>query len=82
MVQVVMGRKTWVTFFKPEAKEVVLARDTLFPIGGAPPFPGFNEDGLIMIGYAPPKPKPGAGPIRLDMFVLWVAIFKIVGEGR
>jgi hypothetical protein len=80
MVHVMIGRQTWITMFKPEAKEVVLARDTLFPILGAPPFPGFNEDGLIMIGYAPPKPKQGSEQITPSLFVLWATKFKIIGE--
>jgi hypothetical protein len=82
IVQVVMGRKMWVTFFRPEDKEVVLARDTLTPIGGAPPFPGFNDAGLIVVGYAPPIStlKKQEGPIRLDLVVLWVTTFRITDK--
>ena len=51
-----MGRRSWITSFRPEDKEVILARDTLVPITGGQQFPGFNEDGIIAIGYAPPEP--------------------------
>ena len=76
MVHVIMERKTWATVFKPEAKEVYLGRDTLFPIRGGQPFTGFNEDGLIMIGYMPPLPTRSEAP-AVGLFVLWAAMFKV-----
>jgi hypothetical protein len=82
-VHIVIGRQTWITFFRPEDKEVILARDTLIPIGGAPPFPGFNEDGLIMLGYSAPEStrKEEAGPKRLDLVVLWFSKFTVTDKG-
>ena len=56
-----IDKQVWITFFKPENKEVVLARDTLLPLPGAPPFPGFKEAGYVLIGYSPP---PSAGNRR------------------
>ena len=77
-VHVVMGRKSWVTFFSPEAKEVVLARDTLIPLGDAGVFPAFNEGGLITIGYSPPFSRlKKDGPKELPLIVLWVTMFKV-----
>jgi hypothetical protein len=76
MVHVVMNRRAWATIFNPDAKEVVLGRDTLYPIRGAEPFPGFKEDGVVMIGYMPPPPT-GNEPPAMGMFVLWAAMFKV-----
>jgi hypothetical protein len=76
MVHVIMGRRAWVTIFKPDAKEVVLCRDTLYPIRGGEPFPGFNEDGAIMIGYMPPVPTRDDTPL-VGLFVLWTGMFMI-----
>jgi hypothetical protein len=80
-VHVVVGRKSWVTFFRPEDKEVILARDTLIPIGDAGPFPAFNEDGLITIGYSPPSSMlKKDGPKELPLIVLWVTMFKVTDK--
>ncbi len=80
VVHVVMGRRSWLTKFGPEDKEVILARDTLVPFAGGQPFPGFVEDGLITLGYFPPEGKLGAEPDRLDLFVLWMTQFKITDK--
>jgi hypothetical protein len=86
IVHVVMGRRSWLTKFGPDDKEVVLARDTLVPISGGEPFPGFNEDGLITVGYLPPEPTAGADPTRINLVVLWMTMFRItdkeIGENR
>ena len=81
-VHVVMGRHSWITFFSPEAKDVVLSRETLLPGPGEPlPFPGFTEDGLITIGYAPPSSSlKGPGKKDYVIFVLWVSMFKVVDK--
>ncbi len=86
MVHLVMGRRSWITSFRPEDKEVILARDTLVPITGGQPFPGFNEDGIIAIGYAPPEPTGTAASTDFNLVVLWVTMFRITDketkEGR
>jgi hypothetical protein len=80
-VHVVVGRQSWFTFFKPEDKEVVLARDTLIPIGDAGLFPAFNDDGLITIGYSPPKfGLKNEGPKQLDLIVHWMTMFKVTDK--
>ena len=79
VVHVLMNRKSWVAVFEPEAKEVFLNRSTLVPIRGGQPFPGFNEDGAIMIGYMSPVPKENEKP-EIGLFVLWMAEFKIMGK--
>jgi hypothetical protein len=80
-VHVVLGRKSWVTFFGPEAKEVILARDTLLPVGDAGVFPAFNEDGLITIGYSPPKSMlKKDGPKEVPIIVLWITMFKVIDK--
>jgi len=81
IVHVVIGRSSWLTKFKPEDKEVILASDTLVPIKGGQLFPGFNEDGLITIGYSPPESMPSADKTRLDLVVLWMTMFKITDKG-
>jgi hypothetical protein len=78
---VVIGQHTWITFFKPDDKRVFLARDMLLPLKGSPPFPGFNQDGLIAVGYAPPLPADGSPVKQFDMVVLWITMFKITDEG-
>jgi hypothetical protein len=83
IVQVVIGQQTWITFFKPEDNEVILARDTLIPVGEARPFTGFNEDGLIILGYSPPESalkKEETGPKRLDLIVLWLSEFTVTDK--
>ncbi len=78
---VIMGSKAWATIFKPEAKEVYLARDTLSPIRGGVPFQGFKEDGLILIGYMPPPPT-GNEVRDIHVMVLWMAAFKITDKEK
>jgi hypothetical protein len=82
IVQVILGRRSWVTFFNPEANEVVLNRETLVPGPGEPlPFPGFTEDGAIMIGYAPPSSSlKGPGKKDYVIFVLWISRFKVTDK--
>ncbi len=81
MVHVIMGQRDWATIFKPDAKDVFLGRDTLVPIRGGEPFPGFKEDGAIMIGYMPPVPTRDDTP-AVAMFVLWAAMFKVTDNDR
>jgi hypothetical protein len=81
-VHVVMNRRTWMTVFKPDEKEVFLNRGMLFPIRGNEPFMGFNEDGLIMICYMPPVPTGDKAPADVGMVVYWMAEFKITEKGR
>jgi hypothetical protein len=80
MVHVVMNRKAWATIFKPGAGEVFLGRDTLFPVRGGEPFPGFIDDGVIMVGYNPPAPTRNAN-LEVGLFVLWAAMFRITDKG-
>jgi hypothetical protein len=79
MVHVAMGpHQSWITLFKPEAKEVILARDTLLPIAGSPPFPGFTRDGVIALGYAPPESAiKRDGTKGLPLIILWMTMFKV-----
>ncbi|MGD0636833.1 MAG: hypothetical protein ABSA72_02165 [Nitrososphaerales archaeon] len=79
-INVRIGKHVWITFFKPEDKEVVLARDTPLPLAGAPPFPGFKEDGYILIGYSPPPPT-GDQKKDLYLFVLWMTKFTVTDKG-
>ena len=78
-VHVATKRGIWATFFKPEAKEIFLSRDMLTPIRGNEPFPGFKEDGMIMIGYMPP-PSTGDKPVELRVLVLWAAEYRITDK--
>jgi hypothetical protein len=81
-VHVVIGRQSWITFFRPEAKEVVLNRETLVPGPGVTlPFPGFKDDGIITIGYSPPSSSlKGDGPKDYVLFVLWMTMFKVTDK--
>jgi len=79
-VHVVMGQFSWLASIKPYDKEVILARDTLVPMGEGRPFPGFNEDGLITIGYSHLEPKPGEDRPTLDLVVLWMTAFKVIDK--
>jgi hypothetical protein len=76
MVHVVIRGRIWATGFQPEAKEVYLTPSTLVPLEGGTPFPGFAEDGLIMIGWMPPVP-PSGGSKTLGMPVFWVTQFRV-----
>ena len=77
-VHVVIGPNIWALMFKPSDKEVFLVRDSLVPMGRTVgPFPGFKEDGSIIIGYAPPQPTGGEGDGQYDVLVLWSGRFKI-----
>ncbi len=79
MVHVVMNRRIWATIFKPEDKEVYLNRNSLFPLQGQGPFPGFEDDGMIMLGYMPLLPSEGKAP-QPSLFVLWAAEFRIADK--
>jgi len=79
-VHVIMGRRAWMTIFKPDAKEVYLVRDTLVPIRANEPFPGFVEDGMIMMGYMPPVPTGEKPPAEVGVVVWWMAEFKITDK--
>ncbi len=58
--------------FKPEAREVALARDARVRTKGNP-FPGFREDGAIAIGYFTNS---------LQFLVVWASMFEIEGKKR
>jgi hypothetical protein len=79
-VHVIMERRAWAVFFRPEAKEVYLNRDNMIPIRGNEPFPGFNADGIIMIGYMPPPPTGDNTPKEMGVLVLWMAEFSITDK--
>jgi hypothetical protein len=81
MIHVIMGQNAWATVFKPDAKEVYLARDTLVPIRGGKPFSGFAEDGVIMIGYMP-STSPRDDAVAVGLFVLWAGTFKVKSSSK
>lgn len=71
-VHVVTGRGIWSTAFDYTAAEVQLTPETLSPVRGDQPFPGFNEDGVIVVGHLPPT-KTGLG-------VFWMTMYKIAHQ--
>jgi hypothetical protein len=74
-----MRGRIWATVFKPEDKEVYLNRDSLVPLQGGQPFPGFRDDGMIIIGYIPPVPK--SDDVKdLVMPMFWGAMFKVTDK--
>ena len=79
-MHIVTGRYWWMASIKPYDKEVVLAKGTLMPMGEGRQFPGFNEDGLITIGYSHLVPTPGDDKPRMDLVVLWMTAFKVTDE--
>ena len=80
MVQVVIGQGIWATIFGQEDKEVYLSRATLVPFKGERPFPGFVEDGAIVLGYMPPIPTGEINKQGIGLMVLWATLFKVTDK--